>query len=205
MKLKLNEHGFAVVRDGKPVYTHADGREEAFCAPTAMKMLLNRHFETSAVAGGLKIPADIAATAFGDAFRINERGQLVAFDKGDIPIYSQTRHGEVANFEEALTQLIDRYPSKDLIQRKDGAPEPGQPADPGRTISRLEFDVLPHESRARFLKEGGTIGESANPSQSEVRTATPPSNGKTVTRSQFDVMQPIARFEHCRTGGKVVD
>jgi hypothetical protein len=30
MKLKLNDDGFAVVQDGKPVYVHDDGREVAF-------------------------------------------------------------------------------------------------------------------------------------------------------------------------------
>jgi hypothetical protein len=32
MKLKLNDDGFAVVQDGKPVYVHDDGREVAFDA-----------------------------------------------------------------------------------------------------------------------------------------------------------------------------
>jgi hypothetical protein len=114
MKLKLNAQGFAVVRDGKPVYVHDNGREEAFDAAGAMKLLVGKHFETSGVAGGLKIPHEIAAAAFGGSFRI-ERGQLVAFDKGDIPVYSHTRHGEVANFEEALIHLLERYPNKDMI------------------------------------------------------------------------------------------
>lgn len=33
MKLKLDEHGHAVLQDGKPVYVHDDGKEVAFDAP----------------------------------------------------------------------------------------------------------------------------------------------------------------------------
>lgn len=40
MKLKLNKDGSAVVKDGKPVYVHANGREEAFDAPAAWKLAL---------------------------------------------------------------------------------------------------------------------------------------------------------------------
>lgn len=36
MKLKLNEDGSAVVKDGKPVYVHDDGKEIEFDAPAAM-------------------------------------------------------------------------------------------------------------------------------------------------------------------------
>ena len=67
MKLKLNKDGSAVVRDGKPVYVHANGREEAFDAPAAWKLALGKHFETSPTMTGLKIPHDLAAAAFSDA------------------------------------------------------------------------------------------------------------------------------------------
>ncbi len=36
MKLKLNDQGFAVVQDGKPVYIHDDGKEVAFDAPATV-------------------------------------------------------------------------------------------------------------------------------------------------------------------------
>ena len=101
MKLKLNKDGSAVVKDGKPVYVYANGREEAFDAPAAWKLALGKHFETSPTMAGLKIPHDLAAAAFSDAFRI-EGGKLVAVDQHGMPLYSPTRHGEVANFDEAL-------------------------------------------------------------------------------------------------------
>jgi hypothetical protein len=206
MKLKLNDQGFAVVRNGMPVYTHVDGREEAFDAAGAMKMLVGKHFESSAVAGGLKIPHEIAAAAFGDSFRI-EKGQLVAYDKGDIPVYSHTRHGEVANFEEALDQLIDRYPNKEMIQRKDDAP--GQQAGTGQTatITRVQFDALPAASRAKFFNEGGRINDSADAAATAAPTAVSDdgSGKRVINRTEFDAMPPRDRAMHFKNGGGVVD
>jgi len=39
MKLKLNEQGFAVVQEGKPVYVHDDGKEVAFDAPGTVQTI----------------------------------------------------------------------------------------------------------------------------------------------------------------------
>lgn len=164
MKLKLTKDGHAVVKDGKPIYIYANGREEAFDATAAMKLAVGKHFEMSKVAGELKIPHDIAAAAFGGSFRI-ENGRLVGYDKGDIPMYSHTRHGEVATFDEALSQLIERYPNKDMIQRKDG----GEPVQaPGshtnnsapqgdKVMTRAQFDTTGPQQIASFLKNGGKV------------------------------------------------
>lgn len=208
MKLKLTQDGHAVVRDGKPVYIHANGREEAFDAPAAMKLAVGKHFELSKVAGGLKIPHEIAAAAFGGEFRI-ESGQLVAYDKGDIPVYSLTRHGEVATFDEALSHLIERYPNKDMIQRKDAAPPAthGQPSGTGAssTVTRAQFDAMPQATRAKFLNEGGRVGEPAGTNAAGAPAAGQQSSGKTITRADFDVMPNNDRASYFKTGGKVVD
>jgi hypothetical protein len=204
MKLKLTKDGHAVVRDGKPVYVHGNGREEAFDAPTAMKMLVGEHFKTSTVAGGLKIPHDVAAAFFGGSFRI-DKGQLVAYDKGDIPMYSRTRHGEVATFEEALGSLIDSYPNKDMIVRKDGGEAASGPqARNGNTVTRAQFDSMPQDTRGRFLSEGGRIGEAAAAGAPGSPAAAQQSS-KAITRAQFDVMPTNDRAAHFKTGGKVVD
>jgi len=129
MKLKLNKDGSAVVKDGKPVYVHSNGREEAFDAPAAWKLALGAHFEASPVMAGLKLPADVAASFFGDSFRL-EGGKLVAVDNLGIQIYSPKRHGEAADFNEAFAHLVDRYEKKGMIQREGGAPGAG--AAPGQ-------------------------------------------------------------------------
>lgn len=207
MKLKLNKDGSAVVKDGKPVYVHSNGREEAFDAPAAWKLALGAHFEVSPVMAGLKLPTDVAASFFGDSFRI-EGGKLVAVDKLGIQIYSPTRHGEAADFNEAFAHLVDRYESKGMIQREGGTPGP-TPAAPGHqptgsTITRVQFDALPPASRAKFMSEGGRIGESSTPAPG--KAPTPTVGAKAVmTRAQFDQTPHLARATFIKSGGTVSD
>lgn len=204
MKLKLTPEGHAVVRDGKPVYVHAGGREEGFDAPGAMKILIDKHFAASPVMASLKIPPDVAAAFFGDSFRI-EGGKLVALEKSGIQMYSGTRHGEVATFDEALAQLVDRYPSKEMILRPAGAAPAEQQVQGASSVTRAQFDAMPQATRAKFFQEGGRISEV----QSAAAPSTPPAarqgGEKTITRAQFDVMPTVERGAHFKAGGTVVD
>lgn len=204
MKLKLNKDGSAVVRDGKPVYVHANGLEEAFDAPAAWKLALGKHFETSPTMAGLKIPHDLAAAAFSDAFRI-EGGKLVAVDQHGMPLYSPTRHGEVANFDEAFGKLVDGYPNKAMIQREGGAPaapgaggavQAGQPGTSG-AVSRQQFDAMNPQERMNHIKAGGTVADGA----STPAPATPAQGAKVLTRVQFDQMPHTDRAAYCKSGG----
>jgi hypothetical protein len=202
MKLKLTKDGHAVVRDGKPVYVHTGGREEAFDAPTAMKIMMGKHFESSPVMASLKIPHDVAAAFFGDSFRI-EGGKLVALDKNGIQMYSGTRHGEAANFDEAFAQIVDRYPDKAMIQRKDDGQASGEQGKPVTSITRVQFDSLPPASRAKFFSEGGRIAE--GPASAAPAPIAFDASRKTITRSEFDVMPQRDRAKHFQNGGKIVD
>ena len=206
MKLKLNKDGSAVVKDGKPVYVHSNGREEAFDAPAAWKLALGAHFEASPVMAGLKLPADVAASFFGDSFRL-EGGKLVAVDNLGIQIYSPKRHGEAADFNEAFAHLVDRYEKKGMIQREGGAPgagaAPGQQPT-GSTITRVQFDALPPASRAKFMSEGGRIGESSTPAPAKVPTPTAGTKA-VMTRAQFDQTPHLARATFIKSGGTVSD
>lgn len=203
MKLKLTKDGHAVVKDGKPVYVHANGREEAFDTPAAWTLALGKHFETSPVMASLKLPADVAASFFGDSFRI-ESGKLVAVDQHGIQLYSPTRHGEASSFDEAFAQLVDRYEGKGMIQRDEGAAAPGQPGR-GTAITRAQFDALPQDSRAKFVREGGRIAEGAAPAAAAHAAAQRIGDGKAVSRAQFDAMGPMERAGHVKAGGLVTD
>lgn len=132
MKLKLNKDGSAVVRNGAPVYILGNGTEREIDGAAAWNLMLAKHFETSPLMAGLKLPADMAASFFGDSFRI-EAGKLVAVDKHGIQLYSTTRHGEAADFNEAFAQLVNAYPNKAMIQREGGAgAAPGGAASAGQ-------------------------------------------------------------------------
>jgi len=66
------------------------------------------------------IPADLVQARFGQAFKVEE-GKVVAYDQAGNKIFSRSRAGEVADFDEALETLVDQYPYKDQILKGTGA------------------------------------------------------------------------------------
>jgi hypothetical protein len=206
MKLKLNQNGTAVVKDGKPVYVHANGREEAFDAPAAWALALGKHFETSPVMAGLTIPHEIAASAFSDAFRI-EGGKLVAVDKHGITMYSPTRYGEHADFNEAFAQLVNAYPNKAMIQREGGAPAApgaggGAPTGQSRSggaVTRQQFDAMNPQQRAQHVRSGGKVTDGPG----APAPAAPNAGAKVISRAQLEQMPPPDRAAYFKSGGKI--
>jgi hypothetical protein len=207
VKLKLTKEGHAVVKNGHPVYVHADGSEEAFDAPAAMKLARGQAFAASKyVAEKLNIHHELAAAFFGGALRL-DKGQLVAYGAGGVPLYSHRRPGELANLDEAVEQLVAKYPSREMILRKDGAPGATAPAQPGRTgstVSRAAFDAMPQDTRTRFLSDGGRVGDSASGSAPAAPPA-PSAGTKVMTRAQFNAMPHMERGGYFKNGGRVVD
>lgn len=206
MKLKLNKDGSAVVRNGSPVYVMGNGTEREIDGAAAFKLALSKHFESSPVMATLKLPADIIAASFGSHFDI-QGGKLVALDKHGIKEYSSSRPGEVATFDEALGQLIDRYPNKSMLLKEPDAPGsaqvPGQQQGKGGTITRDSFDAMSPSARAKYITGGGRIGDVD--SAPAPAPAPPPPGSRNITRAAFDVLGPQARAMHFKNGGKVVD
>lgn len=95
----------------------------------------------------IAIPADLMQARFGGNFEVKD-GRIVAKDLSGNPIYSPTRPGDLADFDEAMEVLVSGYPAKDSIMR--GANQSGSGARPnaaggaagGKTISRAEFEKL---------------------------------------------------------------
>ena len=65
------------------------------------------------------LPPDIAEATFGKHFKM-EGGKVVAVDAAGNQIFSTVRAGEPANFEEAITTLVNGYPLKDRILKASG-------------------------------------------------------------------------------------
>lgn len=78
----------------------------------------------------LAIPADMAQAFFGRYFAVKD-GKVTATDAHGNPIYSRSRPGEFADFDEALEQLVDAYPQRDRIVAASGSSGAGTAA-PGR-------------------------------------------------------------------------
>jgi hypothetical protein len=87
---------------------------------------LNSHIIGGSFAGSkfiadkLAIPADIAQKVFGERFKV-DNGKLVALGADGNPIFSATRHGEHADFEEAIQVMVGAYTHKDSILKGSGA------------------------------------------------------------------------------------
>jgi uncharacterized protein DUF6651 len=103
----------------------------------------------------LAIPADIALKVFGDRFKV-DGGKLVALDANGNPLFSAVRHGEHADFEEAIQVMVSQYPHKDMILKGSGAAGGGAAGGGGSgaggktTITRTQFQALsPAEQRAK--------------------------------------------------------
>lgn len=103
----------------------------------------------------IAIPPDMVRAAFGKSFKV-ENGKAVAYEPdGRTPIYSRQKMGEVADFDEALEILVDRYPHKDQIIKGSGSSGSGASngASNGsggkRVLTRAAFEALDaNEKRA---------------------------------------------------------
>lgn len=68
----------------------------------------------------LVCPPDMAQAFFGKHFSIVD-GKVIAKTADGKEIYSKKKHGELADFDEALEILVDSYPGKQHILRGNGA------------------------------------------------------------------------------------
>lgn len=125
-------------------------------------MLLTQAFTGSKwVTENLIVPPDMAQTFFGNRFKVDpETGKVTAMRAdGSGEVYSKTRAGEVATFDEAVAIMVDEYGQKDKILK--GANNQGSGNGGGggngpggkRVLNRQQFDALPANERAAFAGE----------------------------------------------------
>ncbi len=143
----------------------AEAREKSLTEQNAkLTGDLNNHIIGGSFAGSkfigekLAIPADIAQSAFGRHFKV-ENAKLVPMDANGNPIFSVTRHGEHADFEEAIEILVNAHPRKEMLLRGSGASGGGANGggNPGaggkKTITREQFKALSPGEQAKAAKE----------------------------------------------------
>ena len=109
------------------------------------------------------IPADMVESHFGKAFKV-EDGKVVAYGDDGNKIFSRVRAGELADFDEALETLVERYPHKDYILKSSGANGGGAPHSGGgnggkKSITRQQFDQMNPAEKSAFAGSGGTVAE----------------------------------------------
>jgi hypothetical protein len=110
----------------------------------------------------LAIPADLVQSKFGTAFKV-EDGKTIAYDQHGQKIYSRTRPGEIADFDEAIETLVEQYPHRDHILKGSGANGSGAPNGGGnggngkKSISRSQFDALDPAGKHAHAVSGGEV------------------------------------------------
>lgn len=104
----------------------------------------------------LAIPAEMAKAYFGGNFKV-EDGKIVPYDAAGNKIYSPTRPGEVADFDEGLAALVQACPFKDQILRGSGASGGGSQQSKGtgggKTMTRSQFEALSPQARAAAIAD----------------------------------------------------
>jgi hypothetical protein len=99
------------------------------------------------VAEKVAYPASHLRSIFGQNLEIKD-GKIVAKDRSGNPIYSRSKPGELADFDEAIEHLVETDPAKDSMlkapQRQGDGKQPGAPGGPpgARTMSRQAFNQL---------------------------------------------------------------
>jgi hypothetical protein len=109
------------------------------------------------------VPPDMLQAVFGNRFKI-ENGKVVGIGLDGQPIYSRTKAGEIAEFDEAIESMVDGYAFRDSILKGNnhsgGGGKPGNGGNQGnKTMSRQAFDALDPAARATKMKEGYTLTE----------------------------------------------
>lgn len=101
---------------------------------------------------------EIAKSLFGQHFKV-EDGKLVAYGADGNKLYSPTRHGQLADADEAIELLVSSYPHKEAIlagsQHSGGGTPPGGQGGQGgkRTLTREQFEALPPAERMTAAKD----------------------------------------------------
>lgn len=67
----------------------------------------------------LAVPADMVQAMFGSRFKV-ENGKIIGVGADNQPIYSRSKAGEIADFDEALESMVDGYAQRDHILKGTG-------------------------------------------------------------------------------------
>jgi hypothetical protein len=113
------------------------------------------------IAEKLAIPAELARAYFGKNIKI-EDGAIVPYDNSGNKIYSPTRPGEIANFDEGVEALVLSCPFRDQILKGSGASGSGATtsttnANGKKSVNRTQFDAMSPADRMAHAKAGGIV------------------------------------------------
>lgn len=126
------------------------------------KQTIGSKFAQSKFASEKLTPAgvDLIRTIYGDRLKV-EGDTIYGVDPAGQKLYSRTRHGEPADFDEVIEAFVDQYPHKDHILKATTQPGGGAPQGGGgsgaKVMKQSDFDALGPKDRAAKMAEGYTI------------------------------------------------
>lgn len=142
----------SVEKKYKPVVEERDKLQSSL----HKEMIGGRFSRSKFITDKLVVPADMVEALFGKAFKI-EGDKVTAYNGGN-KVFSRSRPGEDADFDEALEILVDNYANKGAILKgKTGAGggSSGNNGGSGKpTKTRSEFDKLNPMEQGEFVKTG---------------------------------------------------
>ena len=109
------------------------------------------------------VPAEMLRNTFGSHFKI-EDGKIVPYGADGQKLYSSTRPGEIADFDEGLETLVNAYPYKSQILK--GTGHSGTGAKPGQgsaqvngkpAMLRTQFEALDAGAKAAAVKSHAIV------------------------------------------------
>ncbi len=103
------------------------------------------------------IPTDLVQSSFGRHFKFEENG-IVGYDATGNKLYSRTKPGDLASFDEALELIVEAYPHRDRILKGTGASGGGASgggAGGKRVVTRAQFNQLSPVDQAKTAQAAG--------------------------------------------------
>lgn len=138
----------------------ANGKNQKLESQLYQEMIGGRFGSSAFIKDKVAIPADFVQARFGQAFKI-EDGKVVAYNPNGEKVYSRTKPGELADFDEALESLVEQYPQKDHILKASGntggGSQQSQHQAGQKTMKRDAFDALPPVEQQAAIGGGTSI------------------------------------------------
>ncbi|SPL69157.1 DUF6651 domain-containing protein [Acinetobacter stercoris] len=101
----------------------------------------------------VSVPVDMIQAQFGKNFKIEE-GKVVAYGADGQKVFSRSRPGEIADFDEAIETLIGGYQYKDQIL-KGGQGSGGNFAGQGNANAGLKRSQMDAKAKADYIRAHG--------------------------------------------------
>lgn len=126
---------------------------DAFQAQLHNELIGGGFARSKFIQDNIAVPTDMIQATFGKNFQI-ENGKVVAVGADGQKIYSRTRPGEVADFDEALETLVGGYQHKDSIL-KGGQGSGGGFQGGGNSNTGLKRSEMNADAKADYIRQHG--------------------------------------------------